>query len=53
MSTAVVSGRPAGATTRHHAGRQVLGWEPEVELADGLQRTIASLRPEPAEAGHA
>lgn len=24
--------------------RQLLGWEPTVELDDGLQRTIASLR---------
>jgi dTDP-glucose 4,6-dehydratase len=25
--------------------REVLGWEPEVSLEEGLQRTIASLRP--------
>ena len=43
MSTAVVSGLPAGATTRHHAGRQVLGWAPRSRPTDGLQRTIASL----------
>ncbi len=30
--------------------KQVLGWEPEVELEDGLRRTIGSLRPEPVDA---
>jgi dTDP-glucose 4,6-dehydratase len=27
--------------------RQVLGWEPEIPLEEGLRRTVASLRPEP------
>jgi len=27
--------------------RQILGWEPEVALEDGLRRLLASLRPEP------
>jgi UDP-glucuronate decarboxylase len=26
--------------------RQILGWEPEIELEEGLRRTIASLQPE-------
>lgn len=28
--------------------RELLGWEPEIELGDGLRRTIASLRAQPA-----
>jgi UDP-glucuronate decarboxylase len=28
--------------------RQILGWEPEIELEEGLRRTIASLQPEQA-----
>jgi dTDP-glucose 4,6-dehydratase len=30
--------------------RQLLGWEPEVELEEGLRRTLASLTPEAARA---
>ncbi len=30
--------------------RQLLGWEPEVSLEDGLRRTLTSLEPEPARA---
>ena len=33
--------RPAGAPAGHHAGaRRCCGWEPEVELREGLARTI-------------
>jgi dTDP-glucose 4,6-dehydratase len=28
--------------------RQLLGWEPEIELEDGLRRTLGSLRPDAA-----
>jgi dTDP-glucose 4,6-dehydratase len=30
--------------------RQLLGWEPEIELEEGLRRTLASLAPEAARA---
>jgi dTDP-glucose 4,6-dehydratase len=30
--------------------RQLLGWEPEVSLEEGLRRTLASLEGEPARA---
>ena len=30
--------------------RELLGWEPEIELDDGLRRTLASLGREPARA---
>jgi len=30
--------------------RQILGWEPEIELEEGLRRTIASLQPQPGPA---
>jgi dTDP-glucose 4,6-dehydratase len=32
--------RPQGAPARHHAARELLGWEPKVPLHDGLRRTI-------------
>jgi len=31
--------------------RRELGWEPRVGLSEGLERTLASLRPEPEDAG--
>ena len=43
--------RPARAAARHHARRaQILGWEPEVDLDEGLRRWVRSLGREPVEA---
>ena len=33
-------GRPQAAPTRHHARKDLLGWEPRSSCATGLQRTI-------------
>ena len=42
--------RPAGRQPDITRARQLLGWEPEVSLEEGLRRTLASLEGDPARA---